>query len=57
VKRLFEAIDIDVDDRISLEEIQNYVEQTRIPIDEAVVSQMFHDAISGRSFVNAEQRM
>lgn len=57
VKRLFEAVDIDMDDRLSLEEIQNYVEVTRIPIDEAIVSQMFHDAIAGRAYVNDEQRM
>lgn len=57
VKRLFEAVDIDVDDRLSLQEIQNYVNATKIPIDEAMVSQMFIDAVAGRPHVNEEQRM
>lgn len=56
VKRLFQAADADVDDRLSLKEIQNYVEETRIPIDQATISQMFHDAVAGRPAVNDEQR-
>jgi len=52
VRKLCEEIDKDYDDRLDLEEIQNYVQQKQLPIDESTVTKMFEDAILGRGFVN-----
>ena len=51
-KRLFDAIDLDIDDRITLEELENYVEATQVPIENHIIVGMFEDAIKGRPAVN-----
>ena len=56
VKRMFEAIDADIDDRITLEELENYVNQTQVPIESNVILGMFEDAIKGRPAVNNVQK-
>ena len=57
VRKLCEQIDQDYDDRVALEEIQGYVRQKEIPIEDDTVVEMFNDAIKGRGFVNEAQRI
>ena len=52
-----DAIDQDFDDRITAEEMLNYIKLKELPIEESVVTEMFNEAIKGRGFVNEAQRM
>ena len=44
IRELFTLMDQDMDDKISLEELQNYVYTSEIPIESDIVEAMFHDA-------------
>ena len=48
VKKLFMTMDIDMDDRIDLQELINYVKISGVPIPEETVVQMFYEAASQR---------
>jgi len=46
-----------MDDRISAEEIQEYVDKLRLPFEEGICEKMFMDAIEGRGYINESQRL
>ena len=52
VRKLCDAIDKDYDDRITLEELRDYIVTKELPIEEDVIQKMFEDAIRGRGYVN-----
>ena len=56
VKKLFQAMDQDLDDRISMQELFNYVQLSGVPIPEEVVVEMFHEAASQRQIIHEAQR-
>lgn len=54
VQKLFIAMDQDLDDKVSLEELQNYIRQNDITIDQETILEMFFDATSVRRVVNTK---
>lgn len=56
VRKLCDLIDKDFDDRISCDELIEFVATRQLPIEESVVVEMFNDAIKGRGFVSEAQR-
>ena len=48
VKKLFAAMDLDMDDKISLEERSNYIRVSEVPIPQDLVVAMFDEAASKR---------
>lgn len=57
IRTLCDKIDKDFDDRITLEEILNYIHEKELPISDEVAAEMFNDAIKGRGFVSEAQRL
>ena len=57
VRKLCDHIDTDFDDRVTLEELVDYVKRRELPITEETVNEMYNDAIKGRGFVNEAQRI
>lgn len=55
--RLSDAMDDSMDDRISVEEIIEFVEKRELPFEEGVCQKMFDDAIQGRGYINEAQRV
>ena len=49
-------MDTDMDDKISYEELQNYVNKTETPIPDEIVQQMFIDGCAHRPVVHDAQR-
>ena len=45
-------MDDSMDDRISVDEIQEYVDKLHLPFEEGVCEKMFMDAIEGRGYIN-----
>lgn len=43
IKKLFLTIDQDIDDRISAEEIKNYIRKVKLTIEESVADELFHE--------------
>jgi hypothetical protein len=56
VRRLTEAVDLDYDDRCSLDELRTYIGLKELPIEDSVICEMFEEAISGRGFITEKQR-
>ena len=56
VRKLCDAIDIDFDDRVGLDELRAYIKQKELPFEQGIEDLMFEDAIKGRGFINEEQR-
>lgn len=56
IRRLCDAIDTTFDDRISLDEIKDYVRLKQLPIKEREVEALFEEAISGRGCTSEKQR-
>jgi len=52
IRNLCDRIDTDYDDRITLEEILDYIHEKELPIADEVAMEMVADAIKGRGFVN-----
>ena len=52
VKALFFALDTDMDDRVSIEELATFVEQQQIPFSEENVVEMFKEATRGRAIIH-----
>ena len=48
-------MDNDMDDKISIDELMAYVEQSGVPIPQEIVWQMFRDATCKRAVVHQEQ--
>ena len=57
IRQLCDAIDEDFDDRISLEEISDYIREKQLPFDDNIAEEMFMDAIQGRGYINEKQRL
>lgn len=55
--KLSDAMDDTMDDRISAEEIQEYVDKLQLPFEPGVCEKMFADAIEGRGYINEAQRV
>ena len=56
IQKLFQAIDVDLDDRISLEELHGYVKLSGVPLEEGVVDEMFLEASKNRPIIHEAQR-
>ena len=56
VKKLFQAMDQDLDDRISLKELLDYVHLSGVPIPEETVVEIFQEASSQRPLIHEAQR-
>lgn len=57
VRKLCDRIDRDFDDRLTHDELLEYVREKELPIEEETVQKMFDEAIKGRGFVNERQRL
>jgi hypothetical protein len=57
IRKLCDAIDTSFDERISLNEITDFIRQRELPISEEDAKMMFDDARSGRGFVCERQMM
>ena len=55
IRKLFTLMDNDMDDKVSIDELIYYVEQSGVPIPQEIVWQMFRDAASKRNVVHQEQ--
>jgi hypothetical protein len=53
---LFDVLDVDQDDRVSIEELNNYIKKNYLPFTEDIVVEMFKDASAGRGIVHEHQR-
>ena len=56
IKNLFCAMDQDIDDRVSLQELRNYIETTGVPIETSIAEEMFVDASSQRPIIHESQK-
>jgi len=52
VRNLCDAIDKDYDDRISTQDILDYIKLKELPISDDVVIEMVTDAVKGRGVIN-----
>lgn len=52
VKNLFMTMDVDMDDKISMLELNNYVIQQEIAIEPRIVEEMFWEAASKRAITH-----
>ena len=52
VKKLFKAIDLDYDDRLSAEEIGSYCKKMFLPFTQDEVRMIFEEATSGRGIIH-----
>jgi hypothetical protein len=50
-------MDTDFDDRVSLQELIDYIKVKELPFTEGIEEKMFNDAIRGRGFINEKQRL
>lgn len=57
IRTLCDRIDRDFDDRITLEELVDYIHEKELPISDETAHEMFEDAIKGRGFVSEAQRL
>lgn len=49
VRKLFNVMDTDLDDAISLDELQRYITKCKLPIEKEVTEAMYFDAINTRA--------
>lgn len=52
IRALCDLIDKDFDDRVTLEELTEYIHEKELPISDQIAKEMFNDAIKGRGYVN-----
>ena len=50
IRKLCDAMDTDYDDRISEQELQDYIEKKQLPFEEGIATQIFNEALTGRGF-------
>lgn len=55
IKKLFVAMDEDLDDMITLEEFMRYIKKHELAIPKEVAVDMYHEATSKRSVIHKEQ--
>ena len=56
VEKLFMAIDVDLDDRVSIDELHGYVKLSGVPLEEDVVDEMFLEASKNRAIIHEAQK-
>ena len=56
IKKLFLTIDQDIDDRISADEIRNYIKKVKLTIEDTVADELFHECADRRVVVHAKQK-
>lgn len=56
LNKLFLTIDQDIDDRISAEEIRNYIRKIKLTIEDTVADELFHEWADRRVVVHAKQK-
>lgn len=56
VKDLFCAMDDDIDDRVSVFELKNYIQKTGVPIEDSIADEMFEDAAKNRPIIHQAQK-
>lgn len=56
IKNLFCAMDEDIDDKVSLQELKNYIANTGVPIDSTITEEMFVDATKSRPIIHEAQK-
>jgi Ca2+-binding EF-hand superfamily protein len=56
LKKLFAAMDLDMDDKISIDELSNYIQVSGVPIDQDLVISMFSEATSSRRIIHEAQK-
>lgn len=56
IKKLFLSIDEDMDDRISVDELREYIRKTKLTIELEVADALFHECTDRRSVVHEKQR-
>ena len=52
VRKLCDAVDTDFDDKVSEQELREYIKKHDLPFEEDVPSRLFNEAIQGRGYVN-----
>lgn len=57
VRKLFLAMDVDMDDKISMTELKNYIARFELAIDESTAEQMYAEAASHRAITHEHQRV
>lgn len=57
IRKLCDTVDRDFDDRISLQELKDYIAKKELPFEDGVSELMFEDAIKGRGYINESQRV
>ena len=45
-------MDLDMDDKISIDELSNYIQVSGVPIDQDLVISMFYEATSSRRIIH-----
>lgn len=56
MRKLFLAMDVDMDDKISMTELKNYIARFELAIDENTAEQMYWEAASHRAVTHEYQR-
>jgi len=56
VRKLFLAMDADMDDKISITELKDYIARFELAIDESTAEQMYMEAASKRAVTHEHQR-
>ena len=56
VRKLCDAVDTDFDDKVSEQELREYIKKHDLPFEADVPSRLFNEAIQGRGYVNEKQR-
>lgn len=49
-------MDVDLDDRVSIEELHGYVKLSGVPLEESVVDEMFLEASKDRAIIHEAQK-
>lgn len=57
IKNLFCTLDDNADDRVSLEELVDFVHERKIPFKDEEIVEMFKDAVKGRGVIRERHRM
>jgi len=52
IRKLCDAVDTSYDDRITTNELKNYVAKLQLPFEEGVCEKMYAEAIAGRGACN-----
>lgn len=56
IRKLFLKLDQDMDDRVSVEEIRNYIRKMKLTLEDEVADQMFNEIAQRRAVIHERQR-